>query len=468
VAVLADHPSTAERVAAGKAARAVAPRSSHADYDPPADRADPLELLESQAKTRVPELVPIRYGRMVVSPFTFYRGAAAIMAQDLAGGPASGFEVQNCGDAHLSNFGVFASPERRLVFDINDFDETLPAPWEWDVKRLATSLLIAARDNGYRPADQDRAVLETVAQYRTAMRAFAAMGNLDVWYSHLDIEEVLRAHAREYGPRMVKRTARALARARTRDSMSALSKLTVVIDGRTVIADESPLVVPSRILVEAGAEDAEFAELQRLMGHYRDTLALERRRLLERYELVDFGRKVVGVGSVGTRTWIALLFGRDLEDPLFIQVKEAEPSVLEPLAGKSEYAQHGERVVHGQRLMQASSDIFLGWVRVAHGRDGRPHDFYCRQLRDWKASAEIDQMLPEGMAVYGRLCGWTLARAHARSGDRIAIAAYLGSGPAFDRAILGFARSYAEQNERDYARLATAVKTAEIKAELGL
>ncbi|HET6870643.1 MAG TPA: DUF2252 domain-containing protein [Solirubrobacteraceae bacterium] len=459
------HLTVSERVTRGKIARAAVPRASHGGFDPGSDRPDPVALLERQAVTRVPELVPIRYGRMLVSPFTFYRGAAAIMAADLAGTPNSGLGVQCCGDAHLSNFGVFASPERRLVFDINDFDETLPGPWEWDIKRLAASMLIAARDNGYGTKDQDRIVLETVSQYRNAMREFAGMANLDVWYARLEIETLLRERAAELKPEMRKRTERGLAKAHTRDSMSAFSKLTQQVDGRAEIVDQSPLIVPLRVLVP-GVEQGQWMEwLHGLLRVYRQSLDHDRRVLLEQFQLMDFARKVVGVGSVGTRAWIALLFGRDGSDPLFLQMKEAQASVLAEYVGKSQYRNQGQRVVVGQRLMQATSDIFLGWVHVKAGVDGVARDFYGRQLKDWKGSVEIEQMVPAGMAVYGRLCGWTLARAHARSGDRIAIASYLGSGNAFDRAILEFSRAYADQNERDYRALAKAAEEGRITAE---
>jgi uncharacterized protein (DUF2252 family) len=464
------HLSVAERAARGKAARAEVPRSSHAVFEPSSARADPVELLERQAATRVPELVPIRYGRMLVSPFTFYRGAAMIMAHDLTATPRSGLIVQCCGDAHLSNFGVFASAERRLMFDINDFDETLPGPWEWDVKRLAASMLVAAGDNGYLVKDQDRIVLETVAQYRQAMRAFAGMKNLEVWYSRLEIEQLLQERGAELQPRAVKRTQKALDKARTRDSMSAFSKLTQVVDGEPRIVDQSPLIVPLDVLAAGAGLDSDqvMEELRRLLRTYRESLEHDRRVLLEEFRLTDFARKVVGVGSVGTRAWIALLFGRDDEDPLFLQLKEAEASVLEEPLGPSEFSNHGERVVAGQRLMQASSDILLGWVHVESPLDAKPRDFYGRQLKDWKGSAEIDQMVPEGMTIYGRLCGWTLARAHARSGDRVAIASYLGNGANFDRAILEFARAYADQNERDYQALADAVKSGRVTAQTGL
>ncbi len=462
------HLTVAERVARGKAARSEVPRSSHARFEPPPTRINPVDLLESQARTRVPELVPIRYGRMLVSPFTFYRGGAMIMAHDLAATPRSGLTVQCCGDAHLSNFGVFASPERRLVFDINDFDETLPGPWEWDVKRLAVSMLIAARDNGYRARDQDAIVLSTVEQYRTAMREFAAMENLAVWYARIEIEELLRERSGDLAPMTVKRTEKALAKAHTRDSMSAFAKLTHFVDGEPRIVDQSPLIVPIDVLAPGEKRDVLLGELQRLVRQFRQTLEFDRRVLLEEFRLVDFARKVVGVGSVGTRAWIALLMGRDSKDPLFLQMKEAETSVLEEAAGPSEFKNHGQRVVTGQRLMQASSDIFLGWLHVKAGGDGNPRDFYGRQLKDWKGSVEIDQMIPAGMTIYGRLCGATLARAHARSGDRIAIASYLGGGVKFDNAILEFSRAYADQNESDYTELAKAVKSGRIAAQTGL
>jgi uncharacterized protein (DUF2252 family) len=444
------------------------PRSAHARFEPAIDRPDPLDLLEAQARTRVPELVPIRYGRMLVSPFTFYRGAAKIMAADLATTPNSGLTVQCCGDAHLSNFGLFASPERRLVFDINDFDETLPGPWEWDVKRLAASMLIGARDNGFAPQQQEQVVLQTVGRYRSAMREFAAMGTLEVWYAHLDTDTVVARYAPQFQRRVVKRTEKTLAKARTRDSMSALAKLAQRVDGHSEIVDQSPLIVPLRHLVTGVSEEQIFEELHELMREYRDTLQPDRRVLLEQFELADFARKVVGVGSVGTRAWIALLFGGDESEPLFLQMKEAEASVFEEFLGESEFPNHGQRVVNGQRLMQATSDIFLGWVHQPNGLDGRARDFYGRQLKDWKGSAEIEQMVPEGMAVYGELCGWTLARAHARSGDRIAIASYLGGGATFDRAILEFSVAYADQNERDYKRLTDAVASGRIDARTGL
>jgi uncharacterized protein (DUF2252 family) len=462
------HLSVAERVARGRAARKEVPRSAHAVFDPASGRADPVELLERQAQTRAPELVPIRYGRMLVSPFTFYRGAAMIMAHDLAATPRSGLTVQCCGDAHLSNFGVFASPERRLMFDANDFDETLPGPWEWDVKRLAVSMLIAARDNGFRAKEQDRIVRDTVGAYRAAMAEFAAMNNLDVWYSHLDIESAIRDYGSQFKPAIVKRTQKNLAKARTKDSLAAFSKLTHVVDGKARIVDQSPLIVPIDQLAQGRERQDIVEELHQLLGAYRETLQFDRRVLLEQFELTDMARKVVGVGSVGTRAWIVLLLGRDGQDPLFLQMKEAQASVLEEVLGPSEFSNHGQRVVAGQRLMQATSDIFLGWLHVDSGLDGQSRDFYARQLKDWKGSAEIEQMVPKAMATYGKLCGWTLARAHARSGDRIAIAAYLGNGTSFDRAVVEFSKAYAEQNDRDYQALGAAVDSGSIAAQTGL
>jgi uncharacterized protein (DUF2252 family) len=462
------HPSRSEREQQGKRARREVPRSSHGEFAAAGDRADPIELLERQAGARVPELVPIRYGRMLVSPFAFYRGAATIMAADLAGTPRSGLPVQCCGDAHLSNFGVFASPERRLVFDINDFDETLPGPWEWDVKRLAASMIIAAQQNGFAVKDQERAVLETVEEYRAAMTSFAALGNLEVWYARLDVEEALARLGPQLAPRMVKRTEKSLAKARTRDSISAFSKLTGQVDGEARIVADPPLIVPIAELAQGDERDELLRWLHGLMRLYRATLQHDRRHLLEQFRLTDFARKVVGVGSVGTRAWIALLVGVDERDPLLLQMKEAQASVLEEFLAPSAFRNHGERVVSGQRLMQASSDIFLGWVHVKAGLDGQPRDFYGRQLKDWKGSAEIEQMVPKGLSTYGRLCGWTLARAHARSGDRIAIAAYLGRGATFDRAMVEFSTAYAEQNQRDYGALAKAVDSGRVVAQRGL
>jgi uncharacterized protein (DUF2252 family) len=459
------HLSPKERKARGKAARNEVPLESHAAFAPEV-RLDPVDLLEEQAKTRVPELVPIRYGRMGVSPFTFYRGAALIMAADLASTPTSGLHAQLCGDAHLSNFGLFGSPERHLMFDINDFDETSIGPWEWDVKRLATSLEIGGRDVGFTEKERRAAVLSAVKGYRTVMRAFAAMTNLEVWYAHIDVEQLLptiKAHIPRSRAKMLDK---ALAKTKTRDSAQAFGKLTEVVDGQPRILSQPPLIVPIRELFGERAAEVE-EELAGILRSYRRTLESDRRHLLEEFRLVDFARKVVGVGSVGTRAWVALLLGRDEQDPLFLQVKEAEESVLERFAGKSGYANHGQRVVAGQRLMQATSDIFLGWDRVT-GIDGVERDFYFRQFRDWKGSLEIESMIPKGLVVYAQLCGSTLARAHARSGDRIAIAAYLGKSDRFDRAVAEFAVTYADQNERDYQAMQAAVKQGRITAEVSL
>jgi uncharacterized protein (DUF2252 family) len=455
----------AERRELGRAARSRAPRAQHAVYDPGGDRADPVALLERQARTRVRELVPIRYARMLTSRLAFYRGAALIMASDLAATPRSGLVVQCCGDAHLSNFGVFASPERRLVFDINDFDETLPGPWEWDVKRLATSVLIAARENDFSASAQSRATLATVAAYRKAMTSFAGMRNLEVWYAHLDVDETLERFGSQLRPRIVKQTKRALAKARARDSLSAFSKLARPADGGMRIVADPPLIVPVADLAPEAGRAHVLAWLNELLDSYRASLSDDRRRLLAQFALTDFARKVVGVGSVGTRAWIALLVGADGDDPLMLQLKEAQASVLEEFLQPSEFENHGERVVTGQRLMQASSDILLGWVRVEGTGEDPGGDFYGRQLRDWKGSAEVEQMSPAGLVAYGRLCGWTLARAHARTGDRIMIDGYLGKGAKFDHAIAAFAESYAEQNERDYEALAAAVRAGRVEAQ---
>ncbi len=462
------HFTPAERAARGKAARAEVPRSTQAEIEFP-KRRDPVGLLEDQAASRVPELVPIRYGRMLVSPFAFYRGGALIMAADLARTPDSGLRTQLCGDTHLSNFGVFGSPERNLVFDINDFDESAPGPWEWDVKRLAASFAIAGRENGFSTKERRAAVLATVRSYREAMAAFADMHNLEVWYSHLSIEQAFAEFSAGVDPKRVKRQEANIAKARTKDSMSAFEKLTHIVDGEPRIVSDPPLIVPIDELVEASnTREQIMDELRELIRAYRRTLETDRRHLLEQFRFVDVARKVVGVGSVGTRAWIALFLGVDNQDPLFLQVKEAQPSVLEQFAGKSTYSNCGQRVVAGQRVMQATSDIFLGWQRVAKGLDGQQRDFYFRQLKDWKGSAEVEGLLPAGMNAYGRLCGWTLARAHARSGDRIAIAGYLGKSDTFDQAIAAFAETYADQNERDYNTLKEAVDSGRLKAETGL
>ena len=459
----------AQRAERGKAARAAVPRDSHAVFDPPAGRPDPLALLEEQAKTRVPELVPVRWGRMMVSPFTYYRGAALPMAADLAGTPVSGLAVQACGDAHLSNFGIFGSAERRLVFDVNDFDETLPGPWEWDVKRLAASMEVAARGNGFGGKDRREIVTATVASYRQAMRNFAKMTNLDVWYAHADVDQLQAEYDSELNKRQRKAVGKGMAKARTRDSMQEVAKLTHLVDGRPRIIADPPLLVPIADLLPKDTDQAAFeAQIKDLLATYQGTLETDRRFLLEQYEYADMARKVVGVGSVGTRCWIVLMLGRDTSDPLFLQVKEADVSVLSRFVGASEYTNMGQRVVAGQRLMQASSDIFLGWQRAEAGLDGQQRDFYVRQLRDWKYSINIEALIPHGLRIYGELCGWSLARAHARSGDRIAIAAYLGGSDVFDQAITRFSAAYADQNERDQQALADAVASGRITAEQGL
>jgi uncharacterized protein (DUF2252 family) len=456
----------AERAARGKAARSVARRSAHGKWAPPANRRDPVAIIEAQDARRVPELVPIRHGRMAASPFTFYRGAAAVMASDLAGTPVSGLRVQTCGDAHLSNFGVFAAPDRRLVFDLNDFDETLPGPWEWDVKRLAASFALAGRDRGFKRGERGDALLASVRSYREAMRQFAGQGDLEVWYARLDVEESMgRVEAAD--PGAVKRFERGIAKARGKDSVRAMEKLTEVVDGEIRIVSQPPLIVPVEELVPAAMVAEIEATLREVLDSYTATLQGDRQHLLKGYELRRLARKVVGVGSVGTRAWVILLTGRDDGDPLFLQAKEAEASVLEAYVGASGFRNHGRRVVEGQRLMQAAGDIFLGWC-VAHGIDGRDRDFYVRQLWDWKRSVEVESLSPVGLEFYAEICGWTLARAHARSGDRIAIAGYLGAGEGFDRAVCRFAEDYADQSERDHAALCDAIASGRLEAVEGV
>jgi uncharacterized protein (DUF2252 family) len=405
---------------------------------------------------------------MMETPFTYYRGAALPMASDLDRTPATGLIVQACGDAHLSNFGLFGSPERRLIFDVNDFDETLPGPWEWDVKRLAASLEVAARENGYADKDRRKIAVASARRYREVMRELAGLGNLGVWYTQVDIDEFRTRFDSLLRDRQRKLLDKGLAKARTRDSMQELGKLTRIENGRPQIIPDPPVVVPLRDLLGELTEARDIErELRDLIAMYRRTLQPDRRVLLEQFDFADMARKVVGVGSVGTRCWIILMFGRDETDPLFLQVKEAEVSVLARFAGSSRYNNQGERVVNGQRLMQAASDIFLGWQRVT-GLDGQTRDFYVRQLRDWKFSVDIASMVPRGLRLYGELCGLTLARAHARSGDEIAIAAYMGASDVFENAIADFAVAYADQNELDFQAFTAAIDSGRLIAERGV
>jgi uncharacterized protein (DUF2252 family) len=466
------HLTVQERKARGLAARKDAPRSSHGRWEPAPDRPDPVALLEEQAESRVPQMVPVRYGRMLVSPFTFYRGAALIMATDLAPTLRSGVTVQLCGDAHLSNFGLFGSPERRMLFDINDFDETLPGPWEWDVKRLAASFEIMGRDRGFAPADRRAIVMAGVAEYRDRMRQAAGMGTLDAWYDHFEAGMLLKLVRREVRVKRVSKaearaTEQMVAKAQTRDSTRVLARRADEIDGELRIVADPPLIIPVEDLVTPGSEWEDPAPLiKKLLSSYRRTLG-QHHHPIEEFRYVHVAYKMVGVGSVGTRCYIMLLVGRDYNDPLFLQIKEAQASVLERFLGKSTYPHHGQRVVSGQRLMQAATDIFLGWQRIK-GLDGVTRDYYVRQFQDWKGSADTDTMLVPGATLYSRMCAATLARAHARWGDRIAIASYLGQGDAFDRAIADFSAVYADQNERDYAAFATAVKSGRLTARTGL
>lgn len=443
-----------ERIARGRAARAEIRRREHGEWEPPADRADPIELLERQGRDRIAELLPLRYERMSASPFAFFRGSAAVMAADLARTPTSGERVQLCGDAHLANFGGFGAPDRTVVFDLNDFDETLPGPWEWDVKRLAASIVLAARDRGFDAGEHEAAVQAAVGAYRRAIRDFADQPHFDVWYARLDADSVIEEW-RSRAPRAQLRAfERNVEKARSKTSMKALARLTERVDGELRIAADPPLIVPIEDQLSQG--DGTGPEIEQLvrgvLSGYAASVTGATRRLLERYRYVHAARKVVGVGSVGTRAWIALLIGDDERDPLFLQLKEANASVLEPFAGASRFNRHGRRVVEGQWLMQAASDICLGWVSV-DDPDGNRRDFYVRQLWDWKRSADLERIVPAGLSAYGHICGWTLARAHARSGDALAIGAYIGGGDAFDRAIARFAATYADQTERDHAAL---------------
>jgi uncharacterized protein (DUF2252 family) len=488
------HPSLDERLNQGRTARDRTPPSSHAGWSPATDRPDPVALLEQQNRTREPDLVPVRHGRMMVSPFTFYRGAAKIMAVDLKDTPVAGLRSQLCGDAHLSNFGMFASPERRLMFDLNDFDETLPGPFEYDVKRMAASFLIAGRNNAFSKADARAAAAASVTAYREAMAGFAQMPTMELWYAHFDedrLQQVIqgavtgaakqekkdkKAKAKkktqrdEKTDKTVKEAARRaeknLAKAHTRDSMQALSKLGELAGGQYQIVSQPPVIVPARELAATYglSPDEVLPVLHEQFRSYRATLPDDRRKLLEKFQIVDAARKVVGVGSVGTRAWIALMDGADATEPLFLQAKEAQPSVLAAYCGRSQYRNQGERVVAGQHLMQAESDIFLGWTHVV----GANRHFYWRQLRDMKGSALVELMAPFTLAHYAQICGWTLARAHARSGDPVAMAAYLGRDDAFDRSITDFSERYADQNEQDYEQFVKAVRSGRLQAVEGV
>ena len=471
------HPSLEERRTTGLDARAATPLSSHEGWTPASDRPDPVALLEAQNTTREPDLVPVRHGRMSVSPFTFYRGAAKIMSADLKGTPTAGLDVQLCGDAHLSNFGLFASPERTLLFDLNDFDETLPGPFEYDVKRMAASFTIAARNNGFTPSVTRDVTMASVRAYREAMASFADMRTLDIWYARMSEDELMdgiraaRAaaqtkEARKDTKRAEKRAEATRGKAHTRDSLHALAKLAEVVDGRYRIVSQPPILVPAREAMSAYGLSQEELEhvIHEQFRAYRSTLQGDRRGLLERFEVIDLARKVVGVGSVGTRAFVVLLQGRDAGDPLFLQVKEATASVLEDHLPRSRYRNPGERVVQGQRRMQAASDIFLGWTKgLEEGRH-----FYWRQLRDMKASIAVETMIPQGLTFYAGLCGWTLARAHARSGDGVAIAAYLGDSKKFDRSTTDFSERYASQNQQDFEAFAEAIRSGRLEAQEGV
>jgi uncharacterized protein (DUF2252 family) len=460
--------TTVERAELGRAARRRVTRSSQADCEPAPDRESPLAILARQDATRLPELLPIKYGRMVESPFAFYRGSAAVMAADLGSMASSELHVQLCGDAHLANFGTYASPDRTLVFDLNDFDETTPGPFEWDVKRLAASIEIAARHRGFRKRERVTAVAAAARTYREAMQQFAGMGRLAVWYLRMDERTLIAAmQSQAASAAAIKRVERGAAKARAKDNLRALARLTESDNGTLCFASRPPLLVPVKEIAPDASSDDFVRAMRRLLAAYRKTLIGAAARLAEQYHFVDMARKVVGVGSVGTRAWVVLCLGHDDQDPLFLQVKEAQASVLEPFAGRSRFSNAGRRVVEGQWLMQAASDIFLGWIRVT-GLDGSERDFYIRQLWDWKASADVEVMRPEGLVLYARICGWTLAHSHARSGDPAAIGGYLGRRDLFDQAIVAFAARYADQAERDWDELRSAVKAGRIQAEQGI
>jgi uncharacterized protein (DUF2252 family) len=459
--------SVDDRIALGKRSREKVPRRRHGEWAPAPGRAAALSILEEQERTRVPDLVPIRHGRMAASAFAYFRGAAAVMASDLAQEPRTGLNVQLCGDAHLVNFGGFAAPDRTLVFDVNDFDETLPGPFEWDVKRLAASLEVAARDRALRRSLRQDVVAAGARAYRLAIREFAGMRMLDIWYSRLDAAGMAARWGSQASAQTIENMQRAAAKAETKNQLKAFDKLTCVEDGVVRFASDPPLLVPVSELLPGVEADLIHQTVEKSLRSYRRTLAGDRRHLLDAYRFVDLARKVVGVGSVGTRCFVALLLGRDEQDPLFIQVKEAEASVLEPHLRRSAYSNHGERVVEGQRLMQAASDILLGWDTV-HGIDEQPRDYYMRQLWDWKISADVDSMPAENLPLYAQICGWTLARGHARSGDAVAIGAYLGAGDVFDRAIVDFAAAYAEQNDLDHRALVEAIHSGKVQATTGV
>jgi uncharacterized protein (DUF2252 family) len=452
-----------ERATNGRRARELVPRSRHGEWELPEDRTDPLDILALQATTRVPDLVPIRYGRMASSPFAFFRGAAAVMAADLAHEVHSHLDVQLCGDAHLVNFGGFASPERDMIFDVNDFDETIPGPFEWDLKRLAASIEVAARGRGFDEPMRRKLVALSASGYREAIREFGRMRNLDVWYLRLDADTLVARWGTEASASIIKGFEARVEKARGKDHLRAVAKLTEEVDGRLRFRADPPLLTPIDQLVEAGREVETIENLVKALERYQITLSGDRQHLLRRYQFTDLARKVVGVGSVGTRCWVALFIGRDKGDPLVLQVKEAEHSVAEPFLDPSAFANMGQRVVEGQRLVQSASDIFLGWDAVP-GADGVTRDFYFRQMWDWKLSPDVDAMVPEALEIYVQMCGWVLALGHARSGDAVAIGSYLGAGTRFDDAMGSFASTYADQNELDYQALKLAIATNRVHA----
>jgi uncharacterized protein (DUF2252 family) len=450
--------------ARGRAQRKTVPRSSHAQWDPPPERPDPVAVLEEQAKSRVPDLVPIRHGRMLTSPFAYFRGAAAPMAWDLAHSPTTGIRVQACGDAHLLNFGMFAAPDRHLVFDVNDFDETLPAPFDWDVKRLAASIAVAARDNGFDDHDARQAARHCVSYYRHQMQRFATMRFLSIWYSRIDVDEATHLFDALQPKRAVRRRRRDIKKAHQRTNLAAMTKFCSRVEGEYRIRPDHPVIVRFPIERNPGM----LEELRSAIALYRATLEPDPREVLSHYYFGDFARKVVGVGSVGTEAFILLLMGDRDDEPLFLQLKEAQESVLAPFAGPSDCEHQGERVVRGQRLMQAAHDPFLGWTKGIAADGVASRDYYVRQLRDMKGSMDVPAMDADQLSYYGRLCGWALARAHARTGRAALIAGYLGTSESFDHAIADFAVAYADQNQSDFQRLTDAVAGGRVQAVMGL
>ena len=457
-------PDASGRAAAGTELRGRFPLADHAAWQFSPDRRDVIGLLEQQNTIRLQSLIPLRFSRMAVSPFTFYRGAAAIMANDLARTPVTGIPVQCIGDAHIGNFGIFYSPSKRLMFDVNDFDETTIGPWEWDIKRLAVSVEIAGRTLGLKESQCRQAVHRCVRHYRESIRDFASRGFLDTWYTHIDLEDRLDELEKSTKARPSRTLHGAISKAKAKDSRKAADRLTYVDNGRLRFRSDPPELVQINDLPGYDDVDALRGRLDMLLDTYRDSLYADRRHVLDQYHFEDIARKVVGVGSVGTRCWVGAFVGRDLSDPLILQMKEAVASVLAPYVGNAPYPTHGERVVQGQKLVQSTADILLGWAQFI-ASDGRPRDYYVRQLWNGKGSINLDTLHADSLSNLGALCAWCLAHAHARSGDSVAIGAYLGQGEEFDDALVAFSAAYADQNEDDFALFTRLIKSGELPSE---